>query len=258
MPSGGDQSPPPPPPPPAAAASDEEEEDDGEAEDAAQPARSPAPQTQQRFDELCSRLNMDEAARAEAWDSYRNMSESYTLEVRPGAEARGVPGLVVAPRRGDGPLPPGPGVLRDRRAGPGSPRVSAGLPGPRGPRAVPALPAPGTCFRKPPVAPRVNPASQLPPPGAGPSCGHGCGSTAPSLADGAGAAARPGAGAGAPAPGCAPAGSARGSAPPALRPCRTEPPGACLGPALALPWPCRRVRTANASFTSRAVFVCVA
>uniref|UniRef100_A0A8C7BMA5 Retinoblastoma-like protein 2 n=1 Tax=Neovison vison TaxID=452646 RepID=A0A8C7BMA5_NEOVI len=80
MPSGGDQSPPPPPPPPAAAASDEEEEDDGEAEDAAQPARSPAPQTQQRFEELCSRLNMDEAARAEAWDSYRNMSESYTLE----------------------------------------------------------------------------------------------------------------------------------------------------------------------------------
>ena len=54
MPSGGDQSPPPPPPPPAAAASDEEEEDDGEAEDAAQPSRSPAPQTQQRFDELCS------------------------------------------------------------------------------------------------------------------------------------------------------------------------------------------------------------
>uniref|UniRef100_A0A9L0RP81 RB transcriptional corepressor like 2 n=1 Tax=Equus caballus TaxID=9796 RepID=A0A9L0RP81_HORSE len=80
MPSGGDQSPPPPPPPPAAAASDEEEDDDGEAEDAGQPARSPAPQTQQRFDELCSRLNMDEAARAEAWDSYRSMSESYTLE----------------------------------------------------------------------------------------------------------------------------------------------------------------------------------
>ncbi|XP_019499398.1 PREDICTED: retinoblastoma-like protein 2 isoform X2 [Hipposideros armiger] len=80
MPSGGDQSPPPPPPPPAAAASEEEEDDDGEAEDAAQPARTPTPQTQQRFDELCSRLNMDEAARAEAWDSYRSMSESYTLE----------------------------------------------------------------------------------------------------------------------------------------------------------------------------------
>ncbi|KAL4696135.1 hypothetical protein H8957_001639 [Semnopithecus entellus] len=80
MPSGGDQSPPPPPPPPAAAASDEEEEDDGETEDAAPPNESPTPQIQQRFDELCSRLNMDEAARAEAWDSYRSMSESYTLE----------------------------------------------------------------------------------------------------------------------------------------------------------------------------------
>ncbi|XP_032983174.1 retinoblastoma-like protein 2 isoform X1 [Rhinolophus ferrumequinum] len=80
MPSGGDQSPPPPPPPPAAGASEEEEDDDGDAEDAAQPARSPTPQTQQRFHELCSRLNMDEAARAEAWDSYRSMSESYTLE----------------------------------------------------------------------------------------------------------------------------------------------------------------------------------
>uniref|UniRef100_A0A2K6RRN0 Retinoblastoma-like protein 2 n=1 Tax=Rhinopithecus roxellana TaxID=61622 RepID=A0A2K6RRN0_RHIRO len=80
MPSGGDQSPPPPPPPPAAAASDEEEEDDGETEDSAPPNESPTPQIQQRFDELCSRLNMDEAARAEAWDSYRSMSESYTLE----------------------------------------------------------------------------------------------------------------------------------------------------------------------------------
>uniref|UniRef100_A0A2I3GM58 RB transcriptional corepressor like 2 n=1 Tax=Nomascus leucogenys TaxID=61853 RepID=A0A2I3GM58_NOMLE len=74
MPSGGDQSPPPPPPPPAAAASDEEEEDDGEAADAAPPAESPTPHIQQR------RLIMDEAARAEAWDSYRSMSESYTLE----------------------------------------------------------------------------------------------------------------------------------------------------------------------------------
>ncbi|XP_010627783.1 retinoblastoma-like protein 2 isoform X2 [Fukomys damarensis] len=80
MPSGGDQSPPPPPPPPAAGASDEEEDDDGGAEDAAQPAGSPTPQILQRFEELCSRLNMDEAARAEAWDSYRSMSESYTLE----------------------------------------------------------------------------------------------------------------------------------------------------------------------------------
>lgn len=80
MPSGSDQSPPPPPVPPAAAASDEEEDEDGEAEETAQSAGSPTPQIQQRFDELCSRLNMDEAARAEAWDSYRSMSESYTLE----------------------------------------------------------------------------------------------------------------------------------------------------------------------------------
>uniref|UniRef100_G1PZA5 Retinoblastoma-associated protein N-terminal domain-containing protein n=1 Tax=Myotis lucifugus TaxID=59463 RepID=G1PZA5_MYOLU len=85
MPSGGDQSPPPPPPPPAAAGSEEEEEeeddddDDGEAEESAQPTRTPTPQTQQRFDELCCRLNMDEAARAEAWDSYRSMSETYTI-----------------------------------------------------------------------------------------------------------------------------------------------------------------------------------
>ncbi|XP_076427838.1 retinoblastoma-like protein 2 isoform X2 [Peromyscus maniculatus bairdii] len=78
MPSGGDQSPPPPPPP--AAASSEEEEEDGDAADGSQPAGSPGSQIQQRFEELCSRLNMDEAARAEAWGSYRSMSESYTLE----------------------------------------------------------------------------------------------------------------------------------------------------------------------------------
>ncbi|KAH0512455.1 Retinoblastoma-like protein 2 [Microtus ochrogaster] len=77
MPSGGNQSPPPPPP---AAASSEEEEEDGDAADGAQPSGSPGPQIQQRFEELCSRLNMDEAARAEAWGSYRSMSESYTLE----------------------------------------------------------------------------------------------------------------------------------------------------------------------------------
>ncbi|XP_028644049.1 retinoblastoma-like protein 2 isoform X5 [Grammomys surdaster] len=77
MASGGKQSP---PPPPAAAASSEEEEEDGDAADRAQPAGSPSHQIQQRFEELCSRLNMDEAARAEAWSSYRSMSESYTLE----------------------------------------------------------------------------------------------------------------------------------------------------------------------------------
>lgn len=77
MASGGNQSP---PPPPAAAASSEEEEEDGDTADRAQPAGSPSHQIQQRFEELCSRLNMDEAARAEAWSSYRSMSESYTLE----------------------------------------------------------------------------------------------------------------------------------------------------------------------------------
>lgn len=91
MPSGGSQSPPPPPP---AAASSEEEEEDGDAADGAQPAGSPGPQIQQRFEELCSRLNMDEAARAEAWGSYRSMSESYTLEVRAQTIRRGRGGSV--------------------------------------------------------------------------------------------------------------------------------------------------------------------
>lgn len=118
MPSGSDQSPPPSPPPPEAAGSEEQEEeeddDDGEAEDSAQPTRTPTPQTQQRFDELCCRLNMDEAARAEAWDSYRSMSESYTLEVRPaGGRGEGFPGLVVTPAAGRGPsCPPGSGAPR--------------------------------------------------------------------------------------------------------------------------------------------------
>lgn len=133
MPSGGDQSPPPPPPPPAAAASEEEDED-GEAEDAAQPAGSPAPQTQQRFEELCSRLNMDEAARAEAWDSYRSMSESYTLEVRPG-RGDGLPGPSRPPAAGLRPsepvgrraagLPAGGGRGSPARRGPGNPASAA-------------------------------------------------------------------------------------------------------------------------------------
>lgn len=92
MASGGKQSP---PPPPAAAASSEEEEEDGDAADRAQPAGSPSHQIQQRFEELCGRLNMDEAARAEAWSSYRSMSESYTLEVR-AQTLRGSRGLGVA------------------------------------------------------------------------------------------------------------------------------------------------------------------
>ncbi|XP_036922205.1 retinoblastoma-like protein 2 isoform X2 [Sturnira hondurensis] len=79
MASRGDESPPPPPHPPAVASSEEEEEE-GEAGVAAPRALSPTPQTLQRFEELCCRLNMDETARVEAWDSYRSMSESYTLE----------------------------------------------------------------------------------------------------------------------------------------------------------------------------------
>ncbi|XP_051835806.1 retinoblastoma-like protein 2 isoform X1 [Antechinus flavipes] len=87
MPAGAHQ----PPPPPAA--SEEEEEDGTEeeppTEDGGEEAgeerggpigQMPAPQTRQRFDELCGRLNMDEEARAEAWESYRSMSQSYTLE----------------------------------------------------------------------------------------------------------------------------------------------------------------------------------
>lgn len=115
MPSGGDESPPPPPPAPAAASSEEEEEDEGEAGGAAPPALSPTPQTQQRFEELCCRLNMDETARAEAWDSYRSMSQSYTLEVRlrgvggtGEAGGEGLSGPSGRARRGNG-APAGPG-----------------------------------------------------------------------------------------------------------------------------------------------------
>lgn len=143
MPSGGDQSPPPPPPPPppVTAASEEEEVDDdanGEAEDGVQPSRSPAPQLQQRFDELCSRLNMDETARAEAWDSYRAMRESYTLEVCPGlvAEGSGVrsPNL-PGPPRGTAAPKQNPG---SRGAGESS--LHTHVPPPPGAR--PILPAP--------------------------------------------------------------------------------------------------------------------
>lgn len=40
--------------------------------------------TRQRYEELCSSLNMDERARSEAWLSYQSMKRNYTLEVRPG------------------------------------------------------------------------------------------------------------------------------------------------------------------------------
>lgn len=49
--------------------------------------------TRQRYEELCSSLNMDERARSEAWLSYQSMKRNYTLEVRAGpgggAEGRG-------------------------------------------------------------------------------------------------------------------------------------------------------------------------
>ncbi|XP_029464412.1 retinoblastoma-like protein 2 isoform X2 [Rhinatrema bivittatum] len=50
------------------------EEEDEEEEGARRPG------TRQRFDELCSSLNMDERARGEAWDSYESMNKNYTLE----------------------------------------------------------------------------------------------------------------------------------------------------------------------------------
>nr|XP_048726573.1 retinoblastoma-like protein 2 isoform X2 [Caretta caretta] len=46
-------------------------------------ASSPAAEewgTRQRYEELCSSLNMDERARAEAWLSYQGMKRNYTLE----------------------------------------------------------------------------------------------------------------------------------------------------------------------------------
>lgn len=38
--------------------------------------------TRQRYEELCSSLNMDVRARSEAWLSYQNMKRNFTLEVR--------------------------------------------------------------------------------------------------------------------------------------------------------------------------------
>lgn len=53
-----------------------EEEEDGNAPQAEEQ------QLRRRYEELCSTLNMDERARAEAWDSYARISQNYTLEVR--------------------------------------------------------------------------------------------------------------------------------------------------------------------------------
>lgn len=159
MASGGDESPPPPPHPPAVASSEEEEEE-GEAGVAAPRALSPTPQTLQRFEELCCRLNMDETARAEAWDSYRSMSDSYTLEVRlrgvgglEGREARVFPGRAVGASVGMGLLltpdratrtdsPTGPGVGRNPLCAPQSwtPGFPKAPSGPEGDSRTPAVP----------------------------------------------------------------------------------------------------------------------
>ncbi|KAL7978946.1 hypothetical protein Chor_013435 [Crotalus horridus] len=56
---------------------DEEEDDEAEEEAAAAEAERA---TRQRYEELCSSLNMDERARAEAWLSYQSMRRNYTLE----------------------------------------------------------------------------------------------------------------------------------------------------------------------------------
>ncbi|XP_063168728.1 retinoblastoma-like protein 2 isoform X2 [Candoia aspera] len=53
-----------------------EEEEEAEEEAAAEAERA----TRQRYEELCSSLNMDERARAEAWLSYQSMRRNYTLE----------------------------------------------------------------------------------------------------------------------------------------------------------------------------------
>ncbi|KAM6117939.1 retinoblastoma-like protein 2 isoform 2-T2 [Pterocles gutturalis] len=66
-----------------------EEEDDAESGSgggpAAAAAAAPSPpaeegDTRQRYEELCSSLNMDERARSEAWLSYQSMKRNYTLE----------------------------------------------------------------------------------------------------------------------------------------------------------------------------------
>uniref|UniRef100_A0A8C6YGS8 Retinoblastoma-like protein 2 n=1 Tax=Naja naja TaxID=35670 RepID=A0A8C6YGS8_NAJNA len=58
---------------------DEEEEEEEEEEEAAAAAEAERA-TRQRYEELCSSLNMDERARAEAWLSYQSMRRNYTLE----------------------------------------------------------------------------------------------------------------------------------------------------------------------------------
>ncbi|XP_030438093.1 retinoblastoma-like protein 2 isoform X3 [Gopherus evgoodei] len=59
-----------------------EEEEEAEAGVAGGASSPPAEEwgTRQRYEELCSSLNMDERARAEAWLSYQGMKRNYTLE----------------------------------------------------------------------------------------------------------------------------------------------------------------------------------
>ncbi|XP_075693649.1 retinoblastoma-like protein 2 isoform X2 [Rhinoderma darwinii] len=54
-----------------------EEEEDGNTHQAEEQQQQ---QLRRRYEELCSALNMDERARAEAWDSYARISQNYTLE----------------------------------------------------------------------------------------------------------------------------------------------------------------------------------
>lgn len=105
---------------------------------------------------------MDEAARAEAWDSYRSMSESYTLEVRPaGGRGEVFPGLVVTPAAGRGPsCPPGSGA----------PRGSPSAPPPTGPGVgtlAARLRSGNRAFKKLSAAPKANPVLLLFPLGFG-------------------------------------------------------------------------------------------
>ncbi|XP_032086618.1 retinoblastoma-like protein 2 [Thamnophis elegans] len=59
---------------------EEEEEGEEEEEEEAAAAAEAERATRQRYEELCSSLNMDERARAEAWLSYQSMRRNYTLE----------------------------------------------------------------------------------------------------------------------------------------------------------------------------------
>ncbi|XP_042293936.1 retinoblastoma-like protein 2 [Sceloporus undulatus] len=52
----------------------------GEEEEEEEAAEAAERETRQRYEELCSSLNMDERARAEAWLSFQSMRRNYTLE----------------------------------------------------------------------------------------------------------------------------------------------------------------------------------